>query len=246
VQKDDFGVWRFWETVRWQFPSFGFQHSFGLGVLLVGKDQPTRLRQLADGAQSDAISFSSLEALAVFRSLGQAILDIADRDASLRDLRVALQRTEALVAERDENEAARAKLASRLASRQSYMIARERHLRATEKALREASMLANDQLAGLDTAHAAKERLETVAAHRLALLRAERHLRVEAEGGLAQTEALIADLRFQIARTEAKYSQIVTSTSWRVTAPLRALLMKIRPLGTSFTRSSASVPVHPR
>ncbi len=31
--KEDFGVWRFWEEISPQYESFGFSHSFGLGVI---------------------------------------------------------------------------------------------------------------------------------------------------------------------------------------------------------------------
>jgi O-antigen biosynthesis protein len=38
-----FGVWRFWEELSTQFPSFNFTHEHGLGVLAVGKNYPTGL-----------------------------------------------------------------------------------------------------------------------------------------------------------------------------------------------------------
>lgn len=36
VRQDDFGVWRLWDTLRMQYPSFSFTHGYGLGVLSLG------------------------------------------------------------------------------------------------------------------------------------------------------------------------------------------------------------------
>jgi hypothetical protein len=321
VRRDDFGVWRFWESMRREFPSFGFEHSFGLGVLLVGKDQPPTLRRLAESAQSGAVSFSSAEALAVFSALGEAIIDIADRDTALQraealvternaalskhqaalskaqaivadrstalsEHQAALAKAQAIVAERNaslrEHEAARAKLVSRLSSRRSYMIAQERQLRTAEEALRAANLLADERLSALEAAQARRNQLEAVASHRLALLRVERELRLEAEADRvspqerAETAALIADLRYEIAETNAarasaeilvaelrsdigdrddalrrreaaidelraQIAQLTSSASWRITAPLRALLVRMLSLRRGlrwFTRSA--------
>src|SRR5262249_45970556 len=52
VRGDNFGVWRLWEELSKQYPAFTFAHSYGLGVLAVGKNQPTSFRALLRMAQT--------------------------------------------------------------------------------------------------------------------------------------------------------------------------------------------------
>lgn len=66
VHRNDFGVHQLWAELEGRYPSIHFPHSNGLGVLLVGAQQPALLRRLCD--RSDA-AFQR-EACRVFAALG--------------------------------------------------------------------------------------------------------------------------------------------------------------------------------
>ncbi|EGQ9612953.1 class I SAM-dependent methyltransferase [Vibrio cholerae] len=48
VEQEGFGTRKFWREARSDFPSFDFVHSNGLGVLLVGQEQPDVFKLLAE------------------------------------------------------------------------------------------------------------------------------------------------------------------------------------------------------
>ena len=55
--QEGFGVWRLWDELRMEHPTFTFEHGHGLGVLGVGEVEDDRLRALfaADDATADTI-----------------------------------------------------------------------------------------------------------------------------------------------------------------------------------------------
>ncbi|WP_349656033.1 class I SAM-dependent methyltransferase [Xanthomonas sp. 10-10] len=70
VRERGFGVWKYWDEMRVQYPSFAFTHTHGLGVLLVGPEQPQPLLDLCrlDDANGDAVLGNRL-----FDQLGKLI-----------------------------------------------------------------------------------------------------------------------------------------------------------------------------
>ncbi len=55
VREGDFGVWRLWEELKTQSPSFEFLHGHGLGVLAAGPDLPEPLQWLFSRPSSDDV-----------------------------------------------------------------------------------------------------------------------------------------------------------------------------------------------
>lgn len=70
VRERDFGVWKYWNEIRTQYPSFAFTHTHGLGVLLVGPKQPKPLLDLCllDTTNGEAVLGNRL-----FDQLGKLI-----------------------------------------------------------------------------------------------------------------------------------------------------------------------------
>lgn len=69
VEKENFGVNKFWSEVSTQYPSYNFSFCHGLGVLLVGKQIPTKVEEVIEFAQLNSHFFES-----VFLSLCESSL----------------------------------------------------------------------------------------------------------------------------------------------------------------------------
>ena len=82
VQDRDFGVWRLWDEIKRDYPHFEFPYGHGLGVLCVGKEQPTHLRELFEASEEQVASIRKF-----FFRLGERIALQAGSDAELERLR---------------------------------------------------------------------------------------------------------------------------------------------------------------
>jgi GT2 family glycosyltransferase len=83
VRERDFGVWRFWQELSAEYPSFEFDHSNGLGVLGVGPDQPPMMQALF-ALSKDAAAAGTLRRRLAAR--GEAF----QRQVTILDLRTQL------------------------------------------------------------------------------------------------------------------------------------------------------------
>jgi Methyltransferase domain len=100
VHERGFGVWALWEELREIYPNIAFSHSYGLGVLFVGKNVPESLSEL----QSFWDSGGDTLIKRLFETLGNNIsqqLEIAELRQAEHDSGVHLQNLNALIAERD-------------------------------------------------------------------------------------------------------------------------------------------------
>ena len=94
VYRDDFGVHQLWAELKSCYPSLHFPHSNGLGVLLVGPEQPALLRSLCNPAQATLQS----RVQAVFGALGARFECRAEMQALKHQLAGAEQQAQQLEA----------------------------------------------------------------------------------------------------------------------------------------------------
>lgn len=179
VRDGDFGVWRLWEEIKDQYPSFAFLHGHGLGIVIVGASATNEIRRFVDHANArDSVAslFEALgERLVARTRLNQLRLAVDEnraRTAELEQAHVelgfALERS---VAERDVAEERLADLERRSVAERG--IAEERLGDLERRHLADRS-LTDEQLQALER-QVETERLERLTEH-AARVGAERHL----------------------------------------------------------------------
>jgi GT2 family glycosyltransferase/glycosyltransferase involved in cell wall biosynthesis len=136
VRQGDFGVWRLWEELRTQYPSFEFLHGHGLGVLAIGRSLPTQLSALCSLRDPECVHTIRQR----FSLLGErwTALDprethpeeIAARDARIVSLEAEIAARDARIVSLEAETTARDSRISSLEAEAARQSATEVHLRA--------------------------------------------------------------------------------------------------------------------
>jgi GT2 family glycosyltransferase len=261
VRERGFGVWQLWDELRKQYPSFTFDHSSGLGVLGVGVDQAAPLMQLFALGTEEAAAFR--RSMTVRGSAFQRQVDIlalreqiSIKDDHIADLTARIRQGTA----DQENARAVAQIAGgdviRQIAWQRELLAAQREEVASKDAM--IAFLANTAAARA-AALATRDRL-IVARDALAMqlaseLGQQQQQQREREAQLSQLRQAMTDARAehetivgslrqsQEAAVQAVVQQYITSTSWRVTRPLRVGMRLLR--GGGLRPAPLALPTQP-
>jgi hypothetical protein len=93
VREHEFGVFRLWESLRDQYPSFEFIHGHGLGILGTGSSLPTAIRDLFGLTKNEA---TRIEVRDTYSRLGGVIATNTALERAKNDLRTISGRLHAM------------------------------------------------------------------------------------------------------------------------------------------------------
>jgi GT2 family glycosyltransferase/glycosyltransferase involved in cell wall biosynthesis len=231
VRERDFGVWRLWSEVSVTHPSFEFLHGHGLGVLALGREVGGAVAALC--ALRDPAAIGAVRER--FGLLGERW--IAGRDVRLgeawrADLQAKLDKTKSdMAATKEWADAAQTEV-NKLFPLYEALQETHRGVRSALARARYDVSARQREIAELAAARAASEAefLREAQALRARLEAAEARAAL-AEQRVAETDEYAAlvrrelhGARAEIAALAEARAQLMNSTSWRLTAPLRRLM----------------------
>lgn len=211
-RKGDFGVFRFVEELRHTYPCFEFAHGHGLTVVGVGAEQTPALQRLF-AADNDETQLRNVQE--VFARLGKACLD----EYSVRSLKTTIG---AAHSERDRSVKEAEQLRQRIAEAEVTISQQKEQFRMR--------IMENDS---------ARERIDVKTAAQIveleaSLTRATQQLVLRRqENEMLRDEARKAAESLALATQELAFKNediriILNSSSWRLTAPVRATKRALR------------------
>ncbi len=239
VHNGDFAVWRLWQELRERHPHFEFHHSYGLGVLALGKEPPEAISELC--------ALNRTEEGAALRRRVALLGERWVAEARERDLGDELGREQRV---RAEAEAGYAGVQERLADAEVARARTEATLAETETLVRAGNIqrerlgaAAAETLAKLREANALAEQRKA----RIVELQSELQSNLELhKTGLVQQRDQFAEQRDQLERDIAalrerlqQLEMIEQSTIWRGTRVLRGAVGRVpRPVWFALRRAA--------
>jgi GT2 family glycosyltransferase len=174
----EFGVWRFWAEIRQRFPTFEFAHGHGLGIAIVGPDEPPPLHRFR-------------EAMSRTPAVEQLFFELGRR---LRLRAELMAESDRAAAERQYFEHGIAELRREIAIQQEALAEKDRGLGIQQEALAE-----KDRGLGIQQeALAEKDRALGIQQEALA----------EKDRALGRQQEVLAELRLGLERREARIAEL--------------------------------------
>lgn len=215
ARHEDFGAWKVWDELKGAYPSFGFRHGHGLGLLAVGATPPKPVRDLIEALHQD-------------QRIEPVFVTAGDRLANSLQVALLKERNASLAAEganlrthADNLEHLRGELERQAESRNTHIQDQLRHIQDMGSLRVEHERLIEEQarhIQDMDKLRTEHERIIHDLERQLGDANQRLHELEQARHAL-ETRHEEAHVLLEQARMDI--TSLRSSLSWRLTAPLR-------------------------